>query len=158
MMHYLGRHLDKALTQALRVLDLEPEHFAPYYTLGYIYLEMQRFEESAAALRKAVELSREMPIMLGWLGLSLGTGGHKLEAQAVLDRLRALARQQYVAPTCFAWVHLGLGDIDEAFSWLERAVDAPDRWIEPIRSYPFLDPIRGDPRFGGLLRKMNLET
>jgi hypothetical protein len=41
--------------------------------------------------------------------------------------------------------------------WLERAVDAPDRFIEPIKTYPFLDPLRSDPRFITLLRKMNLE-
>lgn len=50
-----------------------------------------------------------------------------------------------------------LGDIDEAFLWLERAIDAPDRMIEPIKTWPILDPFRGDPRFAALLRKMNLE-
>jgi TolB-like protein/Flp pilus assembly protein TadD len=153
----LARHSDRALQRALRVLDLEPEHFVPYEILGQVYLGMQRFEESAAAFRKAVELSRGLPLMLGWLGLSLGLGGHTLEAQAVLDRLRALASQRYVLPTSFAWTHLGLGDIGEAFSWMERAIDAPDRMMEAIKTYPFLDPLRSDPRFAALLRKMNLE-
>jgi len=156
MMLYLGRHLQRALAEAFRILDLEPGHFIPHYQLGYVYLGMQRFEESAAAFRKAIDVSHELPMMLGWLGLSLGLGGHRLEAQAVLDRLRALSSQQYIAPTCFAWIHLGLGNIDEAFVCLERAVDAPDRMIEPIKTYPFLDPLRNDPRFHALLRKMNL--
>ena len=158
IMLYLARHSDRALQRALRVLELEPEHFIPYEVLGQVYLAMQRFEESAAAFRKAVELSRELPVTLGWLGLSLGLGGHTPEAQAVLDRLRALASQRYVLPTSFAWTHLGLGDIDEAFSWMERAVDAPDRMMEAIKTYPFLDPLRSDPRFAALLRKMNLEA
>ncbi len=153
---YLGRQLEQALAQALRILDLEPDHFLPYYTLGYVYLGMRRFHESAAALEKAIEFSQELPIMLGWLGLSLGTGGQRHEAQRVLDRLRALANQRYVSPACFAWTYLGLGRIDEAFLWLERAVKAPDRMIEPIKTYPFLDPLRADPRFTVLLRKMNL--
>jgi TolB-like protein/tetratricopeptide (TPR) repeat protein len=155
---YLGRQYDRALEQVLRTLDLQPEHFVSYFQLGHVYLAMHRFEESAAALRKGVEISHELPPMLGVFGLSLGLGGKKPEAQVVLDRLRALARQQYVSPTSFAWVHLGLGDIDEAFLWMERAVDAPDRLIEPIRGYPFLDPLRADPRFAALLRKMNLES
>jgi tetratricopeptide (TPR) repeat protein len=158
MILYLGRHLDEALTQGRRLLDLEPERFMPYYVLGYVYLGMRKFEESAAAFRKAIELSRELPIMLGWLGLALGLCGQRLEAQTVLDRLRVLSGQRYVAPTCFAWVHLGLGNIDEVFLWLERAIDAPDRMIEPIMTYPFLDPLRSDPRFAKLLRKMNLES
>jgi hypothetical protein len=47
-----------------------------------------------------------------------------------------------VPPTCFAWIHLGLGDVDETLAWMERAVEAPDRMIAAIRTYPFLDPIR----------------
>jgi hypothetical protein len=50
----------------------------------------------------------------------------------------------------------GLGDIDHAFAWMEHALDAPDRMMAPIKSYSFLDPLRGDPRFAALLRKMNL--
>lgn len=155
---HLGRHFDRALEQALRILDLEPEHFLPYHLLGYVYLGMQRFDESASAFRKAIELSRDLPIALALLGLSLGLGGHTPEAQAVLDRLRVLASQRYIPPTCFAWTHLGLGDIDEAFSWMDRAIDEPDRHMEPIKTYPFLDPLRTDPRFHALLRKMNLEA
>ncbi len=155
---YLGRHFDRALEQVFRMLDLEPEHFLPYYQLGQIYLMTKRFEESIAAFQKAIQLSRELPVVLGFFGLSLGLGGHTPEAQAVLDRLRALARQRYVPPTCFAWTHLGLGNIDEAFEWMDRAIDAPDRFMEPIKTYSFLDPIRADPRFAVLLRKMNLES
>ncbi|MBZ5628839.1 MAG: tetratricopeptide repeat protein, partial [Acidobacteriia bacterium] len=157
MMLHLGRHFDRALEQALRILDLEPEHFVPYHLLGYVYLGMQRFEESAAAFRKATELSRDLPIALGLLALSLGLGGNPLEAQAVLGRLRALARERYVPPTCFAWTHLGLGEIEEAFLWMDRAIDEPDRHMEPIKTYPFLDPLRSDPRFSALLHKMNLD-
>ena len=56
-----------------------------------------------------------------------------------------------------AWIHLALGEIDEAFVWMDRAVDCADLMIAPIRSYSFLDPVRGDPRFHALLRKMNLD-
>ncbi|HEX9120094.1 MAG TPA: winged helix-turn-helix domain-containing protein [Terriglobales bacterium] len=157
-MLYLGRQYDRALEQCLRLVELEPDRFLPYYALGHIYMAMQRFDESAAALRNAVEASRELPLVLGLLGLSLGLGGCTAEARTVLDRLRALASKRYVPPTCFAWTHLGLGEIDEAFVWMDRAIDAPDRMIKPIKTYPFLDPLRTDPRFAALLRKMNLEA
>ncbi len=154
----LGRQYERAIEQGLQLVDLEPEHtFPSYFALGNVYLAMQRYEESTAAQRRAVELSGELPHMLGCLGLALGLGGRIGEARAVLDRLRALAGQRYVPPTCFAWTHLGLGEIDEAFAWMDRAVDAPDRMLSPIKSYPFLDPLRSDRRFSALLRKMNLE-
>jgi hypothetical protein len=62
-----------------------------------------------------------------------------------------------VPPTSFAWVYLGLRDVDRAFEWLDRAVDARDQFIMPIKTYAFFDPIRKDPRFAALLRKMKLD-
>ncbi len=156
-MLYLGRRVDRALSEALKLLDMEPTHFLPHYQLGHVYREMGRFDESVTAFRKAVEVSGELPLMVGFLGLSLGLGGHIREATTVRDRLRELAGQRYVPPSCFAWTHLGVGDIDGAFSWMERAIDAPDRMMEPIKTYPVLDPIRDDPRFRALLEKMKLE-
>ena len=153
---FFGRQYERALEQARKLVELEPEHQIAYLVLGHVYLGMQRYEESIAALRHAVEISGEFPLMLGWLGLALGLGGHAAEASSVRERLRAIARERFVLPTSFAWIHLGLGAIDDAFAWMERAVDRNDGWIHALRSYPFLDPYRADPRFATLLRKMNL--
>jgi TolB-like protein/tetratricopeptide (TPR) repeat protein len=155
---FFGRQYERALEQARQLLELEPEHQLAHMVLGHAYLGMQRFEESVAALRHAVEASGEFPLMLGWLGLVLGLGGHKAQARVVLERLRAIGGQRFVLPTSFAWIHFGLGEIDEAFAWMERAIDRNDGWIPALKSYPFLDPIRADPRFHALLRKLNLEA
>ena len=155
---FFGRQYERGLEQARQLLDLEPEHQVAYMVLGHVYLGMQRFEESVAALRHAVEISGEFPLMLGWLGLALGLGGHAAEARIVLERLRVIGSQRFALPTSFAWVHLGLGEVDEAFAWMERAVDRNDGWVPALKSYPFLDPLRGDPRFPALLRKLNLEA
>jgi hypothetical protein len=95
--------------------------------------------------------------MLGWLGLSLGLAGQVDEARTLLERIREMASQAYAPPTAFAWVYIGLGEIDNAFDWLERAIDACDQFMMPIKSYAFLDPLRGDPRFHALLRNMHLD-
>ena len=125
--------------------------------LGLVYLGMQKFDESEAAFRRATELSGGFPLMLGWLGLALGLGGHTAEAREILERLRAIARERFVLPTSFAWPHLGLGEIDEAFVWMEQAANHNDEWIHPLKVYPFLDPFRADPRFHALMRKLSLE-
>jgi hypothetical protein len=97
-------------------------------------------------------------MMLGWFGLVLGACGRADEARSVLERLEVMARTTYVPPTSFAWVYLGLRDVDRAFEWLDRAVEARDQFMMPIKTYAFFDPIRDDPRFHALLRKMKLET
>jgi len=94
---------------------------------------------------------------LGWLGLALGLGGRTAEARTILERLRAIARERFVLPTSFAWPHLGLGEIDEAFVWMERAANHNDEWIHPLKVYPFLDPLRPDLRFHALMHKLSLE-
>ncbi len=155
---YLGRQYDRAIEQALLLAESEPQHFLSHMVLGHVYLGPQRYEESVAALRKSADVSGGFPLVLGWLGLALGLGGHSEEARTVLERLRAIAKQSYVPPTSFAWTHLGLGEIDDALIWLDRAADAHDRMANTLKTYPFLDPLRADPRFHALLRKMNLES
>ena len=78
------------------------------------------------------------------------------EARALLQKLQAIAAKTYVSPTCFAWIHVGLGEFDKAFIWLEQSIDDRDSFIIPIKTYPFLDPLRSDPHFTTLLGKMNL--
>jgi NAD(P)-dependent dehydrogenase (short-subunit alcohol dehydrogenase family) len=74
--------------------------------------------------------------------------------QSVRDGV-ATIHEKYAAR--FGDVHLGLGEIDSAFIWMDRAIDARDHMMTPIKSYPFLDPLREDSRFIALLHKMNLE-
>jgi TolB-like protein/Flp pilus assembly protein TadD len=155
---YYGRCYERALSQARKLVELEPQHPVGSMVLGHVYLGMQKFDESVVALRRAVEVSHEFPLMLGWLGLALGLGGHRGEAKSVLKQLHHISREGFVLPTSFAWSHLGLGEIDEAFKWMELAVERIDGWIAALRSYPFLDPLRADPRFSALLCKLNLQS
>lgn len=105
-----------------------------------------------------MELSGGSMLMLGWLGLALGEAGRADEARQVLAQLQAAVdRQVYVPPTSFAWTYLGLGDLENAYVWLDRAVEAGDRMMVPIQLYPHFDPLRGDPRFEALMSKMKLQ-
>lgn len=72
----------------------------------------------------------------------------------MLDRLSG--QDRYVLPSSFANIHLGLGEIDAAFEWFDRAVGERGQNMMPILSYAHFDPIRKDTRFSALLRKMKL--
>lgn len=154
---YVGRQFDRAKEEFRSLRGLDPTYFISYFGEGQVRCEEGAFDEAIAVLRKAAELSGGSTMVLGWLGLALAKSGNAAEARMVLERLHAMATQAYVLPTSFAWIHLGLGEIDAAFTWMERAIDDRDPIIIPIKSYAFLDPLRADPRFAALLRKMNME-
>jgi TolB-like protein len=155
---WFGRHYERAIEQARQLIELDPTYELGYLIVGQVRCMERAFDDSVAALRKASELSGNSPMVLGWLGLALAQGGNVTEARALLQNLYAGAERTYVPPSNFAWIHFGLGEIDDAFVWMDRAVEARDNMMTPIKSYPFLDPIRNDPRFTALLRKMNLAS
>jgi tetratricopeptide (TPR) repeat protein len=157
IMYYLARDNDHALEQARFMIDIDPSYYIGHFMRGVICLDKGILGEAIAELREAVKLSGNIPLMIGWLGLALASAGEAGEANTLLDRLSEISRAAYVPPSSFAWIHLGLGNVDEAFTWMDRAIDGRDPMIVPIKSYPFLDPLRADLRFHALLRKMNLE-
>lgn len=156
LMLLIGNQHERALEAAQHVLELDPSAYWAYLTIGSVYRDRGVFDKAIAAHRKAMELSGDTPHMMGWLGLTLGLSGNPLEARTLLRRVRHKAAERYVPPTSFAWINLGLGDTEATFEWLNRAVDECDQLLMAIKSYTFLDPIRSDPRFAALLRKMNL--
>jgi TolB-like protein len=154
----LARRWDRAIEHARLMIEMDAlSPFGPWI-LGFGCRGKGSCDEAIAAHRAAAVLSGDLPMMLGWLGLALGAGGRTGEAQAVLARLEARGEREYIPPTTFAWVHLGLRQVDRAFEWLDRAVDARDQFMMPVKSYAFLDPLRSDPRYLALLRKMRLDS
>lgn len=154
---WLARDYERAMREALFSEALVPDGFTAQYMIANIHRERGQYEEALARQRRAVEMSGGAPQMLGWLGLNLALSGDAAGARAIIERLRAIAAKTYVSPTSFLWVHAGLGDSDEALAWMDRAIDDRDSFIIPIKTYSFLDPLRADPRFHALLRRMNLE-
>ena len=153
----LWHRWNEAIEQARLLLELDPNGVWGDFVMGVAYRELRRFEDSIAAHRRALSLSGGSAMLRGWLGLSLALAGKTDEARALLDGLREEATRTYVPPTSIAWIHLGLGQVDDAFEWLDRAIEARDQLMMPIKSYAFFDPIRADPRFPALLRKMGLD-
>jgi TolB-like protein/Tfp pilus assembly protein PilF len=155
-MLWLDRQYDRAIEQGRLMIETEPAHYLGYWQIGLYFRDRGAFEESIAALQRSVQLSGGSLLVAGWLGLSLGQAGRDNEAREMLDHLRAASdRGAYVPPTSFAWTHLGLGQIDEAFVWMGRAAEACDHMIMPLRHYPFLDGLRTDPRYLEILGKLN---
>jgi hypothetical protein len=85
----------------------------------------------------------------------VGLDGRKREAEELIDDLKETARHRYVSGFFFAEAYVGIGQRDQAVTWLERAYEDHDQWMVFVNSYPGLDRLRSEPRFEALLRRMN---
>jgi serine/threonine-protein kinase len=156
VMWLLSRDTERARVESERMVALDASHTLAHQALGTSLL----FQGDAAAaveqFGNAADLAGRPSWLLGWLGFAYAAAGRPDDARALLTELSERSKTSYVQPTAIAFVCLGLGDVDGAFRRLDEAIDVRDPWIVPIRTFPPFDPLRSDPRFDGLLRRMNL--
>jgi tetratricopeptide (TPR) repeat protein len=105
-------------------------------------------------LRKAIALTDD-PWIVGTLGLAYAQSGDKAEARKVLEELQQRAKKRNVTPYWFGAIYMGLGEKEEALHWMEKAYEERSAWMCFIKMDPMLDPLRKEPRFQELLRRMN---
>ena len=82
--------------------------------------------------------------------------GRVNEARELLRTLETLARERYMPACAMAMVHTGLGELDSAFAWLERAVEEHDVHLATLPADAKWDRLRGDSRFIEMLRRCGL--
>jgi TolB-like protein/DNA-binding winged helix-turn-helix (wHTH) protein/Tfp pilus assembly protein PilF len=151
-----ARRYNEAIAQLRSVIAMDPNHYQAYWILGHTYAANNQFDEAIAASQKAVDLSGRTPGALGILGLAYGLADRKAEANKILDELLKLNKTRYVTPAAFVNVYIGLGDKDKAFEWLERAFQERSNYVAYLKVFPIADPLRSDPRFADLLRRVGL--
>jgi hypothetical protein len=108
-------------------------------------------------MRRANELSGGIPFTKGFLARVLGEAGADEEVQRMVDEMTRAAASGYYPPSAVALGHIGLGQWEDAFHWLDLAVDLRDPIIMPVKSFPFLDPVRNNAGYHKLLYKMKLD-
>jgi tetratricopeptide (TPR) repeat protein len=123
--HYWNaRQYDQARAQLEKTLTMDPYHHETHGILGLVYSQQRRYREAIAEEQKSMELG-------GWdkrgfLGYLYAVSGHRGEAQKVLGQLLDEARSKPVSAYNIAKIYTGLGEKEQAFSWLERAIDERD--------------------------------
>jgi TolB-like protein len=156
VMTYLDRQPERMAEEGRRMIALDPGHFLGHWVIGAASDELGAGREAVRAFDEANRLSGGIPFTLGFLAFANGRAGERAEARRLLEAAAGLAERAYVPPTTFLMAHVGLGDWDEVLRWADAAIEARDPIIIPIKTFPFLDPIREDRRFRVLLEKMRL--
>jgi TolB-like protein/Tfp pilus assembly protein PilF len=146
--------LDEAIVQLRKTIKMDAGFAFAHRTLGMAFELKGQIPEAIAEYKKAIALG-EKPTELGLLGHLYGTIGRKDEATKILGQLRAIREQSYFDPYSLAIVYLGLGDREQALTALEQSFDERNgTQLELIRIDPFLKPLRGDPRFEALAKRI----
>lgn len=117
---------------------------------------MGRMEEAVEWARRALSLGRESNAVLGVSGSVLAAAGHVEEARALVDELRGREEAGYVPSLWPAVIHTTLGELDEAFEYLDRGVEEREASLLYLTAAPVWSGLRDDPRFPDLLRRVGL--
>lgn len=153
---YFARQYDETLEQCQKTLELDANFALTHWLIGQAYCEKKMYEEAIAEFQKAVALSGNDPIQIAILGHGYAVAGRPGEAQKVINELLELSRQKYFPPYFIALIYAGLGEKDTAFTWLEKVFAERSADLTVLKAEPMFDPLRSDPRFQDLLRRVGL--
>jgi serine/threonine protein kinase/Tfp pilus assembly protein PilF len=154
---FYSRQFDRAIEQYRKVLEINPNYAPAHLFLGFVLTFTGKHSEGIAHVETGVSLFKRSPVSLACLGWVYAKAGRTDDAQKLLAELQDVAQKAYVSPYNYGMVYLGLGEIDQCFYWLEKAIDERDSLTFTLPVHPFADPLRSDARYKALLRKMNLE-
>jgi tetratricopeptide (TPR) repeat protein len=128
-----------------------------HFDLGRGYEQLGNYKQAVNEFQKALELSGDDFTTKASLAHVYAVSGDKTEAEKILNELKQKSTSNNLSYQ-IAEIYIALGRQDQAFQWLEKAYEDRSEWLTWIAIEPKLDPIRGDPRFHELLRRMNLPS
>ena len=146
---FYARQYEKSIKQCHVTLELDPNFTMPYLGIGKAYLLKGVYEEAIMEIQKDGDKT--------YLGLAYGMAGKRDEAMGIFEEMKERWRRGDIRAFPIMRVYLGLGEKDPALEWLERSFERHDPRMVELKVDPFFDPLRSDPRFKALLKKMNLE-
>jgi tetratricopeptide (TPR) repeat protein len=151
---YRARRYDEAIRACQEALELDPDHLLALRFQAQSLEQKHQFPEAIAKLERAVSLS-DGPIYRGQLAHAYALAGKRAKALKILEQLKALSKEKYVAPVDIAIIYTGVGDRNAAFHWLEKAYQERTARITELLE-PHFDSLRSDPRFSDLMRLIGL--
>ncbi len=151
-----ARHYDEAEHELSSVLALQADDAEALWYMGMVLIAQRRPEQAIPVLEKALSVSDRSPIIVGFLVRAYASAGQRVDALRLLAELKRRRQEGYVSPAAFVHAYLGLGEYDQAFASFEEAFREQSNMLQSLKVLPFYDPLRDDPRFKDLVRRVGL--
>jgi serine/threonine-protein kinase len=156
--YYRSGQYERGKEALQRVFAKNPNFSYLHYHLGNIEFQQGRYAEALALFQREKENARGWALHIQpWIGMAYAKLGQMNEAQAILADLISQFPQNHVPPTPMAAFCFVLGEMELGFQWLERAYEGYDSWARLLKTDTIFDPVREDPRFLEILKKIGLE-
>jgi TolB-like protein/Tfp pilus assembly protein PilF len=154
--HYYRLDYDAAISQLRATLAVSPKFPLAHLWLGRAYQQKRMYAEALNEFHLTDEALPGWVVTIAGIGNAYGEWGKKKDAENVLVRLDQMSHEKYVTPYGVALVYAGLGDKDQAFSWLEKAILGRSHWLVWLDRDPRWNRLRSDPRFADLKKRIGL--
>jgi serine/threonine protein kinase/Tfp pilus assembly protein PilF len=157
LLYCFARQYDKAVEELENAREIYPQHTATYTYLFWTYAMLGEYEKAINLLDLAIEIMGRHPLLVIRMAYGYGLAGNKVKSREFLDEALEASETQFVAPTSIAAVYGALGENDIAFEWLEKAFLERDPKLTYLRILPEYEPLRSDPRYKEMLKKVGLD-
>jgi TolB-like protein/Tfp pilus assembly protein PilF len=148
--YYMAREYADALAQSEKVVRMEPAFHWGYFFAGWALEQLGRGSDAVTMLKDAARTSSNNPVMLAGLGHALATSQDRRAALRVIQDLKKLRGDKGLFAYEIGVIHAALGQTDDTFHWLSKAVQERSGWIAYLPRDPRLDALHGDARFAAL--------
>ena len=155
-MLFLARRYDEAIEQCRKTIEMDPNFTLAHFILAQAYGQKGMYADAMAEFQKAANAAGDETNYLASLGMIHARAGRKDQARKMLNKLTELSGRGYVPASDMAVVYASLGEKDQAFEWLEKAYEDRSGTMLLINVWPAMDPLRPDPRFADLVRRVGL--
>ena len=153
---FQSRRYDEAVHELRSTLDAHPNNAGNLWLLGFILIFKGQASEAIPPLERAAALADRSPGFIDVLGAAYARAGRRSDALRVVAELKSRKQHGNVEAGSFVIVYIGLGDNEQAFAWLEEAYKERSNLLQYAKVHPLFDPLRGDPRFADLVRRVGL--
>ncbi len=154
--HYVqARQYEQAAKQLIATLETDPNFLYAHALLGFAYSLKANLGDSIPEFQRAVALEAQSPRWIMYVGCGYALAGKQNEASKTLGDLQELSKRRYVDPVLRAYLLASMGRKDESLAALEDGYEDRSYLMRWLKVHPYLDPLRSDPRFQDLLRRMN---